>query len=1248
MSDQSRREMFELASRMDELCDEFETQWASGTQPAIEDFLLQVAEAERQTLFRDLLVAELELLGREGQVADESSYSQRFPEFASVVAEVFVESGNAAVLGQLREYELQEKLGEGGMGVVYRAVHSRLKRTVAIKTLPPEKLDRPEVVARFHREMEAIGQLDNPHIVRAHDAGEADGTHFLVMEFVDGLDLRDLQERTGPLSIANACEIVRQAALGLQSAADAGLVHRDIKPANLMVTKSGTVKILDLGLAQITTESEITERPELTTTGQIMGTFDYLAPEQATDTKNVDTRADIYGLGCTLFKLLTGKAPYSFEGSATPFQRIRAHLEDPIPSVGDSRTDVPEELDALLTRMLAKLPVDRITPPAVVAEEIAKFCAGHDLPTLLKSAEGQPVAEADTASVAGQTVPYVSAVVSRASVSSVEPEAESAPQKQSVPAEKLESPPTASDGEAKRRRVLPIVVALSLAFGLLAYLSPMIFSVKTDGGTIVLECDPAALQGAKVEIDGEEVQLTLAGDDQPVTIGVDKRRGQLRITKAGFKVFDKDFEIILGDSAHAIQVRLEPLQDSSSESGAAMTASSDAAWLPGPKDGVLNGLIPRPAELAGIKRWQIETRIPRTHVRSVDVSPDGRFVACGCNSGLVRVYDAQTLEMVELIHGDVDEVKAVAWSPDGKWLAFDDLYAICLWSPVDGTTKRIEKDVRGARKISWSPESSHLATAGGQVRIVDVNTGNVATLSRQDLNLSYVDWSPDGDWIAAGGYENVDGQPGAVLIWDVGNQKTVATGQAGGRINDLMWHPDSHQFATAHDEPGNAVIRIWSKNGELQDTRRGQDDGAHVNALTWSPNGKWLAAAGTWKVKLIDLQDDSQSIVVPIVGPASAISWDQTRDHIVTAHANGVHRWSLGGLKPASLPGSISRNSEGPKLKWSHDSSYLAVILLGRTDRNDVRILAADGGSRQSLPASGRRRFAWHPQRPVLAVMSDAPAEHLVGFDVHRPSRPSVLTGNLTESSTVAWSPDGEVMAVGHSSDGAIEIWELQGNRLALSSGHDSGPVLEISWSPDSKQFASAGNGGVTVWNADGSEFFQIGDLGDSNVVAWSPTGEWIARNGNGVQLFEPDGTAGPSLGDSFNTRTVAWSPDGERLVGGNVDRETRVWSKDGQPLASLKGHKNSVSSVDWSSDGKHFASTAQDCTVIVWDAETYEPVWTGIELFDGSWASFTAAGQTIDGDPDLLDKHFVYVVENEDGSREVLRHSEFMIRIKR
>lgn len=268
---------------------------------------------------------------------------------------------------KLGPYQLLAKLGEGGMGAVFKARHEHLEKIVAIKVLPKKAMQDAGAVARFRREMKAVGALHHPNIVGAHDAGEQQGTHFLVMEYVEGKDLSSLIKQHGPVTIAQAISYMQQAAKGLAFAHSKNIVHRDIKPANLLVDGDGTVKILDLGLARLDDGGLANAEAQqgLTQTGQVMGTVDYMAPEQAFDTHRADAKADVYSLGCTLYRLLTGKNVFDGE---TIVQKILAHREQPIAPLAEALPEVPPALDALYRRMLAKRPEERPTMAEVATE----------------------------------------------------------------------------------------------------------------------------------------------------------------------------------------------------------------------------------------------------------------------------------------------------------------------------------------------------------------------------------------------------------------------------------------------------------------------------------------------------------------------------------------------------------------------------------------------------------------------------------------------------------------------------------------------------------------------------------------------------------------------------------------------------------------------------------------------------------------------------------------------------------------
>ena len=271
---------------------------------------------------------------------------------------------------ELDVYVLVEKLGEGGMGSVWKARHRKLDKLVALKVLPAHLTSDSAAVGRFEREMKAVGKLEHANIVRAMDAGEVGGIHYLVMELVEGSDLNRLVKERGPRSIGEACQMIRHAALGLAHAHEHGLVHRDIKPSNLLLSKQGQVKILDLGLARLQDDSGGDASAGLTALGTVLGTPDYMSPEQWESTHTVGPLCDLYALGCTLFFLLIGRAPFGDERHSTMVQKMKGHaLEEP-PRLRSLRPEVPEELDELCAQLLAKQPQDRIGSAKALATQL--------------------------------------------------------------------------------------------------------------------------------------------------------------------------------------------------------------------------------------------------------------------------------------------------------------------------------------------------------------------------------------------------------------------------------------------------------------------------------------------------------------------------------------------------------------------------------------------------------------------------------------------------------------------------------------------------------------------------------------------------------------------------------------------------------------------------------------------------------------------------------------------------------------
>jgi serine/threonine protein kinase len=397
---------FAAARQVDLLCDDFERAWEQGTPRPIEEVLRSADATWIPVLREELLRLELECRCQRGEQPPTDEYVERFPECAASLPAWLEQAGTAVnerstvasidrrsstvdytpgvetatppppVVGapprpplhELGEYDLFERLGAGGMGEVYRARHRRLGKLVAVKVLRETRLTSPAALARFRREMEAVGSLDHPHLVEAHDAGEQDGVIYLVLKLIDGVDLQRLVKERGPLPVGEACELVRQAALGVQYLLERGLVHRDLKPSNLMRTPSGTVKVLDLGLARL---RDSIGTDELTTPDLVLGTPDYLAPEQIENAAAVDIRADLYSLGATLFYLLTGKPPFAHR--APMLAKLKAHGYEAPPDVRSLRPEVPAAVAALVARLLAKRPEQRLATPQELAAALAPF-----------------------------------------------------------------------------------------------------------------------------------------------------------------------------------------------------------------------------------------------------------------------------------------------------------------------------------------------------------------------------------------------------------------------------------------------------------------------------------------------------------------------------------------------------------------------------------------------------------------------------------------------------------------------------------------------------------------------------------------------------------------------------------------------------------------------------------------------------------------------------------------------------------
>ena len=272
----------------------------------------------------------------------------------------------------LGNYRLLNHVGTGGMSSVFLAEHLSIKRQVAIKVMPSSRAEDADFLSRFQREAIVTSRLSHPNVVRVFDIDEQDGTHFIVMEYVEGPDLKAIVKKQGPLRLELAAHYIAQAATGLQHAHERGLVHRDVKPANLVVTQDDLLKVLDLGLARVKESDAFVNADEAGVA--MMGTADYLAPEQAVDAHAVDHRADIYSLGCTMYFLLSGHPPFP-KGSIA--ERLEMHRTQKPRDIRAEREDCPHAIAHVCMTMLSKDPNERFAAAGMVAQRLHRWIQAH-------------------------------------------------------------------------------------------------------------------------------------------------------------------------------------------------------------------------------------------------------------------------------------------------------------------------------------------------------------------------------------------------------------------------------------------------------------------------------------------------------------------------------------------------------------------------------------------------------------------------------------------------------------------------------------------------------------------------------------------------------------------------------------------------------------------------------------------------------------------------------------------------------
>ncbi|NLS91591.1 MAG: protein kinase [Planctomycetaceae bacterium] len=1062
------------------------------------------------------------------------------------------------ILGQMGDYRLVEELSHGGMGTVYRAVHTRLGREVALKVLPKGRNTDQRAVARFEREMAAVGKLDHPNIVRATDAGEVEGVQYLAMELIDGFDLTELVDLLGPLGVANSCEIIRQAAMGLQCAYEKGLVHRDIKPSNVMVTASGIAKVLDLGLARFHIDKQ--SNVELTTAGQPMGTADYMAPEQVADTHSVDIRADLYSLGCTFYKILAGQPPFGGVQYSSSFDKMMAHRKETPPAIQEFRPDLPKKVVAVLEQMLAKDPDERFQRPSDLAESLYPLCAGANLPEMIEKAWQA----AETAPMPQPTAEATSG------------DGEERGSSATAPRRKRRGPGLGSAGgssthSASRSQYSNFYVmppppkpqwGLWIAIFVLSGLLIAIVSAYT-----------AAWWFSRGQSTGPNLAVT----------------GRLD--------WDVPLDREVAKVPDAVALRLPP-------------------GRPPIVRGALGeeALVTKPAEIEGLTTWTLETVGPRTPVLCASVAPGGKALATGSGEGAIRIWDLGngSLRSILIYPGRDGAVRALAWAPGGSYLAAAYQSGILMiWDVDNGTVLPDDLSTRSlaAGSLAWSPDGTVLAyvdkspdqDAHDVVMLWDFKANKpLASLEGARDRLRAVAFAPDGSKVAAGGGDR------SISIWEV-TGRTVSTIPTNDMVSALAWSPCASMIASS-SEVGNSGIALWNvetgeKLGDLPQ-HPGRDQ-----SLVWLASAPTIVATGTnsdGKTRYYDLtrgtlekEVDTGDGLLIRTGPAdkpvflgqngsvrfcesadlggvvaelpvspsvpSALASSPDGKTIACGSEDGLIR--LVATESGEVLGRFNKNGAVKRLVYSPDASMLAVTTEGwsRSQRREPATTVLDARSGDELwqfRLGGKERIddlAWSPDGALIATVGDElrlwngktgqfdrqhpyEAECVVwvsggsALAVGSPKSVALLDAaglndiwSFPESSEsprrMAWSEQKGLLAVtgGNQEERQIVVLTAESNepKQRLRAGNHTRPITALGWATDGKSLLSGSPAETCVWDVE------------------KGTGSWLRTIGS--HLFTPDGAlsvaTGPSIVRMQETqggsavRTVLWLPDGKYAI---------------------------------------------------------------------------------------------------------------------
>jgi WD40 repeat protein/predicted Ser/Thr protein kinase len=1205
----------DVLAEIDAVCDRFEAEWRAGRRPQVEDYLPQVAEAARPQLVEELLRLDLHYRRQHGDEPRLTDYQARLPVLSmSKLAELLASPGPAAppvstptssqastgaLAGEAGPdghvmaapahrpaatpaarvfggYDILRELGRGGMGVVYLARQRGAGRLVALKLIRLDRLEhlsaaqRRAWTDRFRTEGQAAARVADDHVVTVYEVGVVGGVPFYSMRYVEGQALSDLIE-DGPLLNARAAALMEKVARAVQAVHEQGILHRDLKPQNVMVDGRGRPYVGDFGLAKLLDEPE-----GVTVTGEGLGSPPYMSPEQATDAARVGPAADVYGLGATLYALLTGQPPFQGRSVAETLHQVK--YREPVPP-RRLNAGVARDLETVCLKCLEKDPARRYGSAGKVADELRRYLDGVPIvarPVGLPGRLGRwcrrnpMVAGLAAAAVLLLAVAGVAYRLYRDTADSARTVAgradELAGQREAALAARQEEERKAREAEDRKwaQEYLVDMARADRAFlaNDLDAVRPLLAKYQRPGeGTDHRGWEWYYLQA---EVDQRGAYREAPAHTYGWNAGFGGTGLAWDAASRRLAFVNGERMITLWDAATGRTIR-------SLGKFAGTLPLQRAVWCP---DGrrVATCSWDDTVQVWDAASGARLTSLRAGPVRGVAWSPDARRLAV-LSGGLVIWDTVSGRQLIPQVHHGPVGLFPPAWSPDSRWLAYQDGYGVGVIDGRSGVEGLRPSSI--GRAIAWSPDGNRLLIQKFNPSGVLVWDAGVAKITWQtNREVMETAWSPDGKQVALCGAQGVRGTSSRVHVLDAasGQELRVLSRQNVWSLQQI-WdarpstlHSDGQRPVVVTDRAPTQVVQPWSGQAQLNQDR---------TMFAWLEPGMNL--------KIVQVGTGKELLKVSVAATASELMWSPDGKWLTWEGQDGhVYVWSRQhGSMTLSLGGQhIGGHLLNGRARWSPDSRWL-IIGRGETLQAwDVARGTPGPSVRCGQLYLPDQELSWAPDgRRLLTARRGQPA---VVWDLV--SNRTLELGEAPEvwsAVTLRWSPAGEYLAAGYGG-GLVRIWDPASGRLLrtlrdlqqpVAGNFDGGDIASLAWNPDARYLAGARRDGfVCIWDAH----------------RWIQVRRWTLPRPNAPP---PSHTHPPTPAGLL---ALAWDPGSARLACG-TSAQVRVWdSRDGKEVLVLPGPGRSIA---WAPDGTRLAVASGDHALKVWDAVTGQRVFVVREL---------------------------------------------------